>query len=80
MMRQTVEIADPEFAENHPAQLVDLQRYPIHDLACPTTRALVSKCRSALRAGGACILPGFLTVDALQRLAGEARRVGSQAH
>jgi hypothetical protein len=80
MMRQTVESADPEFAANHPARLVDLQHYPIHDLARPSTRALVSKCRSELRASGACILPAFLAADALQRMVSEARRVASRAH
>jgi hypothetical protein len=39
MMRQTVEGADPEFAADHPARLVDLQRYPIHDLVRTTTGA-----------------------------------------
>jgi len=80
MMRQTVESTDLEFAANHPARLVDLQRYPIHDLARPTTRALVSTCRSALRASGACILPAFLTTDALQRMVSEARAIARWAH
>ena len=80
MMRQTVESADPELAANHPARLVDLQRYPIHDLARAAAQLLVATCRAELRASGACILPGFLTADALRRMVGEARAVASRAH
>src|ERR1700682_1057354 len=80
MMRQTVESADPEVAANHPARLVDLQRYPIHDLARPVTRALVSQCTAELRASGACMLPAFLTPDALHRMVSEARSVAGRTH
>jgi hypothetical protein len=80
MMQHTVESTDRELAANHPARLVDLQRYPIHDLAHPSTQALVTECKSELRATGACILPEFLTADGLQRMVSEARAVASRAH
>jgi hypothetical protein len=80
MMQHTVENTGPALEANHPARLVDLQRYPIHDLEHPSTQALVTKCKSKLQATGACILPEFLTADGLRRMVGEARAVAPRAH
>ena len=55
-----------------PAELVDLQRYPITELDSPAGRELVAKCRAALNEGALCLLPGFLINDAVERFVAEA--------
>ena len=48
---------------------VDLDRYPIDDLERAEARALVEGCRSQLAGDGVCLLPSFLTADAVARTA-----------
>ena len=43
-----------------PEQLVDVDRYPVHRPGSPELAALVERCRAALAADSACVLPGFL--------------------
>jgi hypothetical protein len=57
------------------ADVVDLERYPLHDLESPEGRRLVASCRDALRRTGACKLDGFLRPEATARLADEAARL-----
>ena len=52
--------------------LVDLDRYPIHELEGSAAQALVTECRDALRSEGACRLDGFVRADAVERMADEA--------
>ncbi len=52
--------------------LVDLERYPIHELDGAAGRQLVASCRSDLDARGACQLEGFIQAAAIERLAAEA--------
>ena len=48
-----------------PANLIDLERYPILDLSCDATRELTRHCRDQLDRSGACELPGFLKPEAV---------------
>ena len=52
--------------------LIDLERYPLHDLECEKGRQLVSTCRVEMAAQGWCNLAGFIRSDGLDRLAKEA--------
>ncbi|MDX1709543.1 MAG: hypothetical protein R3316_00220 [Rhodovibrionaceae bacterium] len=47
------------------AGLVDLERYPLFDLASDKGAALLSRCRRQLEEEGACVLPGFLLPEAV---------------
>ncbi|HEU0304098.1 MAG TPA: hypothetical protein VFR32_05915 [Gaiellaceae bacterium] len=53
--------------------IVDLDRYPIHELDSADAQALIAECRDALRAEGAVRLDGFVRQEAVARMAGEAR-------
>jgi len=48
---------------------VDLDRYPIDDLERPAAAELVARCRAQLAQDGVCLLPGFLTAEAVARTA-----------
>ena len=61
-------------------RIVDLDRYPIHDLDSPAGRALVEHARTALQAVGACDLPGFLQVDAIDAAVASALSVRDKAY
>jgi len=54
------------------AQLVDLERYPIHELEAPETVALTDAWAKQFQRTGACNLQGFLTVEGARILAAEA--------
>ena len=56
------------------ADVVDLDRYPLHYPESEYGRALVARCREELADKGVCNLPGFITasaVDAMVALAAE---------
>lgn len=55
-----------------PSELIDIERYPIDDLASAEGRALVARCRADLGAQGASQLEGFLRPQAVERLVAEA--------
>lgn len=61
------------------ADVVDLQRYPIHALASEPGQALVTECRRALQADGACTLPGFITPQAVTAMVSLATQLADQA-
>lgn len=67
-------------AADHPARLVDLERYPIHDLGSPEAQALTRRCHEELMATGSCLLPGFLTAEALAAMTEEARELAPLAY
>lgn len=48
--------------------VVELERYPIDDLAGVAGRELVDRCRASMRAEGACVLPGFVTPTAIAEM------------
>ena len=62
------------------ARLVDLNRYPIHDLEAPASAALVKTWADELQRTGACNLQGFLTVEGARTLAAEAEALQSEAY
>lgn len=62
------------------ADLIDLDRYPIHELESGTAQSLVEECRDALSSEGACRLDGFVRADAVERMASEARTLAGQGY
>jgi alkylated DNA repair dioxygenase AlkB len=50
------------------ADVVDLERYPIHELDSERGRALVDSCRAALAKDGVCTLEGFITPEAVSSM------------
>lgn len=59
------------------ADLVDLDRYPIHELEGDGAQALVTECREGLRTEGAFRLDAFVRADAVDRMAEDARAAAS---
>ena len=55
--------------------VVDLDRYPIHELESEQGRALVERCREELRGDGALKLDGFLRPETSEALTGQAREL-----
>ena len=60
------------------ADLVDLERYPVHDLESPEGARLVESCRDALRRAGACKLDGFLRPEAVERMAEDGAELAAK--
>jgi hypothetical protein len=63
-----------------PATTVDLEAYPIADTAEPGYGALVARCRGDLEARQYCVLPGFVTPEALAAMLEEAAGLVGQAY
>ncbi|EWM10471.1 hypothetical protein [Kutzneria sp. 744] len=61
------------------ADVVDLGRYPIHELDSDRGRALVFDCRAELVDTGVCNLPGFVTDTAVAAMAALAERIADKA-
>jgi len=59
--------------------VVDLQRYPIHEPDSQACRDLVLDCRDQLREHGIAQLAGFLTPAAVSQMIAEAGRLAGQA-
>ncbi len=62
------------------ADLVDLDRYPIHELESSAAQALVAECREGLRTEGAVRLDAFVRADAVDRMAEEAGDIATQGY
>jgi hypothetical protein len=62
------------------ADVVDLDRYPIHELESSGGKALLERCRTALRDEGALKLDGFIRPDAMPALVDEARDLAPLGH
>jgi hypothetical protein len=62
------------------AELVDVDRYPVHEPSSARGRELVDACREALRSDGAVKLDGFLRPDAVARLVEDARGLADLGH
>ncbi|TWP35806.1 HalD/BesD family halogenase [Leekyejoonella antrihumi] len=61
------------------ADVVDLDRYPIHDLASERGRRLVQECQAELAETGVCNLEGFITRDAVARMVRVAGELADKA-
>lgn len=61
-------------------ELIDLDRYPLHDLSTPKAKAVLEQARSDLRATGACQLEGFLLPGAIDVAIAEAIQLRPLAH
>ena len=73
-------IAALKTVEDDVIKLVDTGRYPIDDLESPAGQALLAECHAQMQATGSCLLPGFLTPEAVARMAAEATAVAPSAH
>jgi hypothetical protein len=62
------------------ADLVDLDRYPIHELDGAAAQSLVAECREGLRSEGAVRLDAFVRKDAIGRMAEEASVIAAQGY
>jgi hypothetical protein len=62
------------------ADVVDTQRYPIHDLTNPTTRELIADCRRQLDETGVAVLHDFLRPAAIAAMVDLALCLAPQAH
>jgi hypothetical protein len=62
------------------AAMIDLDRYPVHDLCSPRTQMLIVDTRAQLAASGSCVFDGFLTAQAVAAAAEEARMLAPLAH
>lgn len=60
--------------------LIDLQRYPIDDLASQTAMRLIADTKERLGKDGCAVLKGFLNKDALAELVREAEQASPNAH
>lgn len=63
-----------------PSHLINLKRYPIVDRDSALYKELVSTCREQLEAVGACVLPNFITDEAVTALASEAEKMAPLAY
>lgn len=61
------------------ADVVNLEKYPIHDLDSRRGRALMDACRAELAANGACNLPGFITPSAVAAMVALATKLAGKA-
>jgi hypothetical protein len=73
-----VNIADRAMLD--PSALVDVDRYPIIDPSSTEFGALATRCRAQLDETGCCILPGFLTPEAVALAVDEAGSLVPVAH
>lgn len=62
------------------ADMVDLERYPIADLGGTEGQALAEQCRQRYLDTGLCMLPEFITPDALRILTEETNAISGQAY
>jgi len=62
------------------SDIVDLERWPIADLASPAAKAVVAQARSRLADPGYFTMPGFIRSDVLPRVAAEAEALLADGH
>ncbi|NKB77501.1 MAG: hypothetical protein GKR96_10785 [Gammaproteobacteria bacterium] len=65
---------------DNPAQLVNLQRYPIDTLGSASGIAFAKQCKRDYERTGLCILPSFIQADALETLVTEANKASKHAY
>lgn len=57
------------------AHIIDLDRYPIHELEHPRTSALIAQCRAQLDETGCSVVPDFIRPKSVARMRAEAYRL-----
>ncbi|MBX9721054.1 MAG: hypothetical protein K2X81_06655, partial [Candidatus Obscuribacterales bacterium] len=67
-------------SDNQIEFFVNQESYPISKRETSEYRALVEHCREQLKLQGACVLPGFLTTQACNDMAEEAKTMAPMAH
>jgi hypothetical protein len=60
--------------------LIDLDRYPVHDLDGPAARAVIEEARVQLQGTGAVELPDFVTPSGVEALVADAEGLAPRAH
>ena len=63
-----------------PADLVDLDRYPIEVLDSRAAQQVIADARQSLAERGVAILPGFVRAEAIQQIARDALELQTQSH
>lgn len=61
------------------ADVVSLDKYPIHDLESDRGHAFIQVCREELKANGACSLPGFIRPEAVASMVSLAKELREEA-
>jgi hypothetical protein len=64
----------------NPAELIDLERYPVGELDSQHGRAMLAEARRSLAEKGVAILPGFVLPEAIGELAREVAALKPRAH
>lgn len=73
-MSTTTTLSRPDYAD-----VVDLDRYPIHELDSERGRALIDSCRLELAKDGCCTLQGFINHEAVARMVDLANQLENKA-
>ena len=60
--------------------LIDVARYPLHDLTSPAAVSVIENARQQIAATGAAELAGFVTPDGVSRLVRDAESLAERAH
>ena len=63
-----------------PLDLIDLDRYPLHDLSSTTGQRVIEDARAQITAMGAAELSGFVTPDGVAQLVADANSLAERAH
>jgi len=83
-MELSVQSADLASREHrvlkNPGSLVNQADYPLSRLGSPEGVRLVAECNERLASSGVCLLPGFITPEALEIMAAEAREAEPHAY
>lgn len=74
------EAQSPVVTDDELARLVDLSRYPLHQLDEPEGADLIARCREKLGEDGCAILPAFVRPEALASMTEETLRLAPLAH
>ena len=52
-------------------EIIDLEKYPVHDPSCSKYKELVDYTRKQLNDDGCCVLPNFIKPDSIRRMKNE---------
>ena len=55
-------------------EIIDLEKYPVHDPSCSKYNELVNYTRKQLNEDGCCVLPNFIRPDSIQKMKDEVDR------